>query len=109
VASKVLFEGIEAVRPERSVAGQPAVDLTEAFGPQLVDATLRVGPHGHQPHLPEDAEVPRHCRLGERGERLDELAGWAFLGRQQVEDVAAGGLGDSLEHVHRGEYNDQRI
>ena len=64
MAIQVAFERIDAGRPESSERGEPGIHFHERFGPEPVDAALRVDPRLHEARLPQHPEVFRHRGLG---------------------------------------------
>src|SRR5581483_10146560 len=95
---EVPFERVEPVAPRSAVGREPLVDLAQGLGPQPVDAPLAGGPDVDHPRVPQDAEM-----LGDGGladpEGRDQLADRPLRLAQQVEDAAAVGLGEHLEHA----------
>lgn len=92
------FERVEAVIPEPPVGSDPADQLGEPGGPQLVDPPLSFGPWLDQPCLAQDPQVSRRVRLAEAGLRRD-LADRPRPRREQVEDLAARDLRDRIEDL----------
>lgn len=66
------MQRIDPLLPQRPVVGEPCVDLGEWFGPQAVDATLRLLVHLDQPGIPKHPQVPRDPWAGDR-QRVGEF------------------------------------
>jgi len=60
----VAFERVDVGRPELPERGEPGIHFHEGFGPEAIDAALRVDPRLHEACLPQHAEVFGHRRLG---------------------------------------------
>jgi hypothetical protein len=98
---EVTFEGVEAGGPQRSIGGEPVVDLAERVGAHAVEAVLR-GDTGF-----DEAGVAEHAQVfGDGGladaEGVDEVADGALpVGAEEVEDAPAIGFGEDGERGHR--------
>ena len=92
------FEGVEPTAPRGAVGRQPLVDFPQRLGPQPVHAALGVDPDVDEPRVPEHPQV-----LGDRGladvQRRHELTDWSLVLPEEIEDAAAVGLGQDLEHA----------
>src|SRR3954470_3480914 len=91
---------LEAFRPRPFVALDPVVDGFQRGAVEPVDALAAFVAHVHRAHLPQDAQVLRHLRLGE-AEHVDEVADGPLAGHQDVEDLPPPGFGDGVEGVGR--------
>ena len=93
---EVAFEGVEPGGPRAPVRGEPGVHLGERFEAQFVDAALRLHAGPDEPGVAQYPQV-----LGRPGLRepkgLDEFAHRARALQKQVQDAAAGGLGEDGE------------
>ena len=89
---------MEAVIPEALVLSEPVADGGQLFGEEAVATFSAVALFGDQAGIEEDAKV-----LGDGGAGHLEVAGdrvdGAVFFAQQVEDVAARGVGDGGEDV----------
>jgi len=83
-------------RPESSEWGEPGIQFHEWFGPEAVDAPLRVDPRLHEACFPQHPEVFRHGGLG-HPELAFELPDGPFRRGQQVQHGAAARLRDDGE------------
>jgi hypothetical protein len=113
-ALEVGLEVVELRRPEAAVAIEEAVELGDAVALEGVDAALAVGGDVDEASVEQHLEVPRHRRLRQRGQGIDEIAGGPRTGQQQVEQRAAARVGDGGKGVHAGfitnqSYECQRI
>jgi hypothetical protein len=91
------LEGIEMIGPVAAIPVDPLVNGDQTVGAQRVDAALRVGPDLDEPDLAQDAQVPRHGRLGQPGQRRDQLAGGALTVDECVEQRTPTRFGDRFE------------
>lgn len=91
-------EAIEAVLPQRSVLGEPGVELAERLRSQRIEPALSVGTHRDEARLVEDAEVPRHPGLVNPG-ALDDVADLLFAPAKHLDDATPRGIGERLECV----------
>jgi hypothetical protein len=96
---EMALEGIEARGPEVAVPLQPAVKLPQGVGPQPVDALLALDPRLREARLTEHAEVSRHCWASD-GEAGCDVARRPVTVAEEVDDLAARGIGESGEGVH---------
>ena len=97
---QVLFEQVEARRPQLAVGRQPRVEGLERCGTQPVDAPLRVGADVDEAGVAQDAQMLGHRRLAD-GEVVDEVADGQIGAPEQIQDAAPVGLGEDLERrVH---------
>jgi hypothetical protein len=90
------FEAIETLFPELPIRCEPLVERDQRFGPDPIEAALRVGSHVDEPGFAQDPEV-----LGDRGlgepHVVHELVHGALAFPQPVEDPPATGLGEHFE------------
>src|ERR671938_554709 len=106
---EVAFEGVEASSPQTPVGGEPALELLEPGGAQLVEAPLAVRARRDEPGLAQDPQVPRGVRLAQT-RLLNELANRAGALDQAVEELPPRRLGHGLEHGrHPGPYLSKRL
>ena len=97
-AIQMAFEGVEAVRPELAIGGQPGVDLRERLGPQHVQPALRLRPDGDQAGVPQHAQVLGRARLA-APEQTYELTDRPGRLAQEIQDSAPRGLADHVERA----------
>ena len=75
---------------------QPGVDGTERFGIKLVNAVAAFAVFPHQVGAAQQAQVFGDGGAGNR-EGLGDFSGGLAAAAQEVEDGAAGGIGEGLE------------
>ena len=92
----MLFQPVEARRPQLAVWGQPVVELSQRLWPDAVEAALRVDPRLHQACVPEYAKMLRHGGLTEL-KKLDQLANWPLAIPEQLQDGHPARLGQDLK------------
>ena len=82
--------------PEAAVLFEPGVDGAERFGIELVDAVAAFAMFADQVGAAQQAQV-----LGDRGtgnrESSGDFSGGLAAAAKQIEDGAAGGIGQGLE------------
>src|SRR5690606_27191354 len=91
-------EAIEARLPQLAVAGQPGVDLAERLGAQRVEPALAGRAHADEAGREQDAQVARDARL-EDAEAADQVVHRPLAAAQDLDDPAAGRVGEGLEDV----------
>ena len=96
---EVALERVEAVTPRRPVRREPLVDLLQRLGPEPVDPALGVGADLDHSGVAQHPQVLRHRGLADV-QRRHQVADRALPLPQEVEDPAAVGLGEHLEHGH---------
>ena len=74
------------------------IERPQWLRPDAVDPSLGVDPHVHQARVTEHSQVLGDSRLTEFG-RADQIAHRSFGFDQQVEDLAAVGLGENCERT----------
>jgi hypothetical protein len=92
----VALEGVQVGRPKPTVRGQPAVDLGQRFGAELVPAALGVLTNPDETSVAKDLQMLGGARLAE-AKLLDQFADRARSFEQQIEDAASGGFGEHRE------------
>ena len=92
------FERVEAALPEALVRSDPADQLGEARGAELIDPPLPFDPWLDQPRLAQDPQVPRGVRLAQPGLPGD-LPDRPRPGGQQIEDPPPRSVGDDVEDL----------
>ena len=97
---QVAFERVQVAAPEPSVALDPVVDGRQAVDAQRVDPTLRIGADFDQAYFAQYAQVSRHRRLRQVGQRRDQFAGGAFAADQYIQQSPPVRFGNGLENVH---------
>src|SRR5215212_9893106 len=85
-------QALEPAHPVVYGLERPAVDPVEPAPSRVADV--------YRPHLAEHAQVLGHLRLA-HPEHLDEVVDGALPAGEDVEDLAAAGLGDRVEGVGR--------
>src|SRR5579871_3070865 len=93
---EVTLERGEAALPEDDIRSQPSRELGEALSAKPVQAPLSRDAALHQPGLAQQAQMAGGVRLAEAG-LARELADGTRPREHQVQERAAGGLGDDLE------------
>src|SRR5690242_3297364 len=97
------LERVHVCRPEAAERGEPRLELDQRFGPESIDAMLRLDPRLDEARVAQHAEV-----LGHRGLRHAELAlelADRPLGRgQQAQQRSAARLGEDGERGFHGSY-----
>ncbi len=86
--------------PVAPVAADPFVDLDQTVGAQRVDPALGIRPDLDEADFPEHPQMPGHGRLGQAGQRGDELTRGPFTAGEDVEQRAPAGFGNRLEDIH---------
>jgi hypothetical protein len=90
------FQVIQARGPEDAVLLDPGVDGAEGFGAELINPIAALAMFSDQVGAAQQAQV-----LGDGGARdgegLSDLSSGLAAATEQVEDGAAGGIGESLE------------
>src|SRR6267378_6249700 len=81
-----VFEAIESLLDDASIALQPRVELFERLRSKAVDPLLRDRPDLDEPGVAQNAEVLGHLRLPE-AEPLDDFPDRAGLTAQQLDDL----------------------
>lgn len=103
-ALEVGLEVVELQAPEPAVAIEEAIERGEALALERVDPALAVGRDRDEVGVGEDLQVPRHRRLRQVRQRLDEVARGPRPLEQEIEQRAAAGIGDGGEGVHASTY-----
>src|SRR5579863_2581107 len=98
-----MVERVQLGRPEAFDPCEPLIELGETGRVDAIDAPLRVDAHRDQLGLAKHFQMLRDGR-GAEVEVLDDLAGGEFALRQDLEDLAAGGVGEGGEGEHEGYY-----
>jgi hypothetical protein len=96
---RVSFEGVQALGPVGPVGLDPRVHLGKRLGAQRVEAPLAVGPDVNEAGAAQHLEVLGNPGLAEI-EAFDEVAHRPLAAAQQVEDLAAVGLGERCVRRH---------
>ncbi|MEY9704176.1 hypothetical protein ABIE71_006919 [Bradyrhizobium diazoefficiens] len=90
--------------PEIPELTDPRIHRAKPRNVDRIEPPLRLRPNRREAALAQHLEVLRHGGLRDselRPDRLDDLAGRHFPGRQQLEDATAHGIGEDLEDVHQ--------
>ena len=96
----MLFEQVQARRPQLPVRRQPRVEVLKRGRPQPIDAPLRVRADFDEARVAEDAQVLGNRRLAD-GQVVDQLADRQIRESEQIQDAATVGLGEDFERrVH---------
>src|SRR5436190_16947942 len=93
------LEGVEPVRPEAAIAGEPLVELGQRLRVERVQPAAPVLASSHETLLAEDPEVPGNARATGR-ELGGDLAGAALAFGEQLHDPPPRGIGERLECDH---------
>src|SRR5258708_37262806 len=91
----------QADAPEAAILLEPGIDSAERLGIELVDAVAAFAVLPHQMSPPQQAQVFRDRRAGNR-KRPGNLPGRLAAPPQKVENSPARGVGESLEGGLRG-------
>jgi|GEM_PF-4096681 len=97
---QVAFERVQVAAPEPSVALDPVVDGCQAVGAQRVDPTLSIGADFDKAYFAQYAQVSRHRRLRQVGQRRDQFAGRALAAHQYIQQSPPVRFGNGLEDIH---------
>lgn len=97
---QVAFERVQVAAPEPSVALDPVVDGCQAVGAQRVDPTLGIGADFDKAYFAQYAQVSRHRRLRQVGQRRDQFAGRALAAHQHIQQSPPVRFGNGLEDIH---------
>ena len=103
-ACEFRFQRVEALAPLPSQVSDPALDSVESVGPERVQPARALGAHVGEAALSEHAQLPRDGGLREPElclDDVDDLAGTAFTGREQLEDSPSDGVAEDVEGLHR--------
>ena len=90
------FQVGQAGAPEDAVLLDPGVDGAERFGIQLVDAVAAFAMFADQVGAAQQAQVLGDGGTGDR-EGFGDLSGGLAAAAEEIEDGAAGGIGEGLE------------
>lgn len=95
-AVEVALEGIYVSRPEAPELHKPDIEFLKRFGPEAIQAALRVNRGLHEPSLTQHPQVLGNGRLGHPQLLLD--VSYGLLGRgQKTENRAAVRFSDDFE------------
>ena len=97
------LERLEPLLPERAQPLQPALELGEPVGVELVDPLLRRDARADELRAAQHLEVLRHGG-GADGEPAGDLAGGERSAGEHLDDAPAGGIGEGGEAEHAPEY-----
>lgn len=87
-----MLQGIQLGRPEAFDAREPLIQFGKAGRVDAVDAALRVDAHRHQLGLAQHFQMLRDGRRAEV-EMLGDLPSGEFPSAEDLDDLAAGGVG----------------
>src|SRR6266571_2136518 len=95
---KLRGKPVEPCFPEIAVPAGPIVQLAERLRAQRVKPAASISTNAHEARVLEDAELPRHAGLTDIHD-IDQLAHGALPHPQCLDEAAAGGISQDLEHV----------
>ena len=90
------FQVVQAGCPEDAVLLDPGVDGAERFGIELVNAVTAFAMLADQMRAAQQAQVLGDGGTGD-GEGFGDLSGGLAAAAEEIEDGAAGGIGEGLE------------
>src|SRR5262249_24517306 len=97
-SAKRVAESVEAGFPQRSIPGDPCIQLLEGLRTERVDASRPVRADVNEAGLVEDAQMARYAGLVDI-DRVDDVVDGALTAPPHFDDVASGGIGERLKNV----------
>ena len=101
---QVFLERVETRLPLAAAAFHPTFNVLEPSGLESIDTPSAFPTTRHEPGLAQQTKVSRDRGLADT-ELPDDLADVALVERQQLENPAAGGVGEGREGFHETVYN----